>query len=225
ATGSAVAIYYKQPVRERRDPAAYRQALVERLYNAMFNQRLFELTQQPQPPFILGSSGQGRFIRSSEVYLLNAAVQDGGILRGLEALLTEAERVLRFGFTESELDRTKRELLRGLEQAYAEREKTESDVYAARYVQHFLTGEPAPGIAFELQQAQRLLPTIRLEDVDAVARAWLSDRNRVVLVNAPERPGVEVPTEEQILAVFDAVRAAPLTAYREVVADAPLVPR
>jgi len=225
ATGSAVAIYYKHPVRERRDPAAYRQALVERLYNAMFNQRLFELTQQPQPPFILGSSGQGRFIRSSEVYLLNAAVQDGGILRGLEALLTEAERVLRFGFTESELDRTKRELLRGLEQAYAEREKTESDVYAARYVQHFLTGEPAPGIAFELQQAQRLLPTIRLEDVDAVARAWLSDRNRVVLVNAPERPGVEVPTEEQILAVFDAVRAAPLTAYREVVADAPLVPR
>jgi len=224
ATVSAVAVYYKQPVRERRDLAAYRQALIERLYNAMFNQRLFELTQQPQPPFILGSSGQGRFIRSSEVYLLNASVQDGGILRGLEALLTEAERVLRFGFTESELERTKRELLRGLEQAYAEREKTESDVYAARYVQHFLTGEPAPGIAFEFQQAQRLLPTIRLDEVNAVARAWLSDRNRVVLVNAPEKPGVEVPTEEQLLAVFDAVRAAPLTAYQDAVADAPLVP-
>src|SRR5690606_37391542 len=151
ATGSGVAVYYKQPVRERRDLAAYRQALVERLYNGMFNQRLFELTQQAEPPFILGSSGQGRFIRSSEAYLLNASVQDGGIIRGLQALLTEAERVARFGFTESELERTKRELLRGLEQAYAERDKTESDVYAARYVQHFLTGDPAPGIAFEFQ--------------------------------------------------------------------------
>jgi len=225
ATGSGVAVYYKQPVRERRDLAAYRQALVERLYNAMFNQRLFELTQQPEPPFILGSSGQGRFIRSSEVYLLNASVQDGGILRGLEALLTEAERVARFGFTESELERTKRELLRGLEQAYAEREKTESDVYAARYVQHFLTGDPAPGIAFEYQQAQRLLPTIRLDEVNALARTWLSDRNRVVLANAPEKPGIEVPTAEQLLAVFDSVRAARLAAYEDVVADAPLVPR
>src|SRR5690606_28331355 len=47
ATGSGVAVYYKQPVRERRDLAAYRQALVERLYNAMFNQRLFELRSRP----------------------------------------------------------------------------------------------------------------------------------------------------------------------------------
>ncbi len=224
ATGSGVAVYYKQPVRERRDLAAYRQALVERLYNAMFNQRLFELTQQAEPPFILGSSGQGRFIRSSEVYLLNASVQDGGIIRGLQALLTEAERVARFGFTESELERTKRELLRGLEQAYAERDKTESDVYAARYVQHFLTGDPAPGIAFEFQQAQRLLPTIRLDEVNALAQAWLSDRNRVVLANAPEKPGSEVPAAEQLLAVFDSVRAGQVTAYEDVVADAPLVP-
>lgn len=225
ATGSGVAVYYKQPVRERRDLAAYRQVLVERLYNGMFNQRLFELTQQAEPPFILGSSGQGRFIRSSEVYLLNASVQDGGIVRGLEALLTEAERVARFGFTDSELERGKRELLRGLERAHAERERTESNVYAARYVQHFLTGDPAPGIAFEFQQAQRLLPTIRLDEVNALARAWLSDRNRVVLANAPEKPGVEVPTAEQLLAVFESVRTAQVTAYEDAVADAPLVPR
>src|SRR5690606_4273218 len=165
------------------------------------------------PPFILGSSGQGRFIRSSEVYLLNASVQDGGIVRGLEALLTEAERVARFGFTDSELERSKRELLRGLERAYAEREKTESNVYAARYVQHFLTGDPAPGIAFEFQQAQRLLPTIRLDEVNALAQAWLSDRNRVVLANAPEKPGSEVPAAEQLLAVLDPVRAGQVTAH------------
>src|SRR5690606_32751216 len=140
--------------------------------NAMFNQRLFELTQQAEPPFTLGSSGQGRSSRSSEVYLLDASVQDGGIIRALQALLPEPERVARFGFTESEPARTKRELLRGLEQAYAERDKTESDVYAARYVQHFLTGDPAPGIAFEFQQAQRLLPTIRLDEVNALAQAW-----------------------------------------------------
>jgi zinc protease len=224
ATSSAVAVYYKQPVRKAADLAAYRQDLVERLYNAMFNQRLFELTQQADPPFIFASSGQGRFIRSKEVYLLNAGVQDGGILRGLEALLTEAERVARFGFTDSELEREKRELLRALERAYAERAKTDSDVYAARYVRHFLMGDPIPGIEFEFRQAQRLVPSIRLEEVNALARTWIAGRSRVVLANAPQKAGVEIPAEQELLAVFDAVRAKEIAPYQDVVASAPLVP-
>jgi zinc protease len=224
ATGSAVAVYYKQPVREHADLAAFRQDLVERLYNAMFNQRLFELTQRADPPFIFASSGQGRFVRSKEVYLLNAGVEDGGILRGLEALLTEAERVARFGFTASELEREKRELLRALERAYAERAKTESDVYAARYVRHFLTGDPSPGIEFEYRQAQRLLPSIQLEEINALARSRITGRSRVILANAPQKAGVSIPTEEELLAVFDAVRQKDITPYEDVVASAPLLP-
>src|SRR5690606_41193419 len=39
------------------------------------------------------------------------------------------------------------------------------------------------------------------------------------------KPGVEVPTAEQLLAVFESVRTAQVTAYEDAVADAPLVPR
>lgn len=223
ATYSQVSIYFKQPLRPMETVAAYRQMLVERLYNRILNSRLFELTQTPDAPFIGAYSGQGRFVRSKEVYVLGALVPDGGINTGLEAVMTEAERVARHGFAASELDRNKRELLRDMEQAYAEREKTESAAYASEYTRHFLVGEPIPGIALEYEMAQRFVPLITLDEVNQLARTWISDRNRVVLANAPEKEGVEVPREEELGAVFGTVLAKEIAPYEDAVPDAPLV--
>ncbi|HEU4565389.1 MAG TPA: insulinase family protein [Gemmatimonadaceae bacterium] len=225
ATGSSVAVYFKQP--ERRDSTVgdYREELVEQLYNRMLNQRLFELTQSPNAPFLGASSSQGSFVGPKEVYVLAASVKDGGITRGLEALLTEAERVERFGFTATELERQKQQLLRGMERDYAEREKTESSVYAEEYAAHYLEEEPVPGIAFEYALAKQLVPGIALEEVNRLARAWITDRNRVIAVNAPDKPGVPVPTTRELLAVFDSVRGKTITAYRDAAPDAPLVAR
>ena len=55
-------------------------------------------------------------------------------------MLTELERAGRHGFTQAELDRTRADFLRGLEQAYAERDKSESGGFAEEYLQHYLTG-------------------------------------------------------------------------------------
>ncbi len=223
ATKSQVSIYFKQPLREQGTVGAYRQFIVERLYNRMLNARLFELTRTPDPPFIGGFSGQGLFVRSKEAYVLGAVVADGGIARGLEALLTEAKRVSRHGFTATELDRHKRELLRAMELAYAEREKTDSWMYASEYTRSFLEGEPIPGIAYELELTRQLFPTIELGEVDRLARSWITDENRVILVSAPEKDGVEVPEEADLHDVFGVVAAKDVEAYDDAVADAPLV--
>ncbi len=223
AATNTVSIYWKQPARDDATHAAYRQSIVEGLYNRMMNQRLFELTQQADPPFLFGLSGQGRFIGPKEVYIMTAAVAPNGIERGLETLLVEGERVARFGFTESELEREKRELLRGMEQAFAEREKTESSSYASEYVRAFLYGEPIPGITYELELYKRFLPEIELAEVDRLASEWIVDRNRVLMINGPEKEGVRIPTAEQLAAVIAAVEDADITAYEDVASDAPLV--
>jgi zinc protease len=223
ATTSSVSVYWKQPLRDQGTVAAYRQSLVEALYNRMLNTRLFELTQEADPPFLGAFSGQGRFIGAKEFYILGAGVRDDGIERGLEAVLTEAERVKRFGFTESELERQKKDLLREVEQAYAEREKTESRVYAQEYIRHFLWDEPIPGIEREFELHKQLLPGIRLDEVNRLAKEWIVDGNRVIVVSAPEKEGVEVPGEEDLAALFNAVAGTEVTAYEDTMADAPLV--
>jgi len=223
ATNSGVQVLWKQPVRDDRTVAAYRRGIVEGLYNSMLNDRLYELTQKPDAPFLGAGSGQGRFIRSKEIYSLGAGVKEGGIERGLEALLTEAERVDRHGFTPSELERAKSDYLRGMERAYAEREKTNSGAYVGEYINNFLVGEPIPGVAYEYDLAKALVPGITLAEVNALGRAWITDTNRVILATAPDKPGIAAPTPAALLAVFDRVRHAPVAAYADTVSDAPLV--
>lgn len=209
-----VSVAFKQPLRPQGTLGAYRQSLVEALYNGMLNFRLQELTRVEDPPFLGAASVQGRIVREGELYQLAAAVQPGGVDRGLETLLLEAERVRRFGFTPSELTREKESLLRQYQQAMDERATRRSGTLADEYVRNFLTGEPIPGIETEFQLVQALLPTIGLDEVDALAETWITDRNRVILASVPERAGPP-PTEDELLEVFRRVSGAEVTAYED----------
>ena len=225
ATGSQVALYHKLPPLRTGTVDAYRERVVERLFLGMLNERLRELTQQADPPFLGAGSGKGSFVGGAEIHTLSASVPDGGIVRGLDALLTEAERVARHGFTSGELERQKTVVLRRLEQAFAEREKTESRRLAGEYIQHFLRGEPAPGIAYDYAFHQRVLPGVTLAEVDALAASWIKDHSRVVLVSAPEKADVPVPDEAELRAAMRAALDRPVLAFEDEVVDEPLVAR
>ena len=223
APSTFVSVGHKQPVRERGTVGASRQRIVEGLYNYMLNQRFFELAQKPDAPFLGAFSGQNRMVRSKEVYFLGAGAHEGGVEKALQALLVEGERVARHGFTETELKRAKVELLRRIEQAYDDRETRESVSYAAEYVQHFLTGEPIPGIELELELHERFLPTVRVEEVNRLAREWITDHSRVVMVSAPEKAEVPVPGEDELRAVIGEVSALEIAPYEDSAAEKPLV--
>jgi zinc protease len=215
ATRSVIRLLYKEPKRFNTTAATYRQHLVEGLFGAMFNDRFGEITQKPNPPFITAYAGQGDLVRSAESFSLTALVADNGIQRGLNALLTEGERVKRFGFLQSELDRAKKDMQRGTEQAYAERDKTNSNVYAENYVSAFLQSEPSTSIAYDLGAVTKLLPTITLAEVNALAGEWMTETNRVLVTTSPDKPGIVNPTPADLLLAFSAVKNAPITAYAE----------
>jgi zinc protease len=222
----------------------YRERLAARLYTAMLNARFQEITREPDAPFLNAGASRGSLVRGARQYSLSAVVEDGGTEAGLAALLTESERVNRHGFTATELERAATNLLRGLERAYDERERTNSGAFAAELVDHFLAGSPAPGIEAELELARALVPGIGLDEINALARGWMSDENRVVLVTAPgagsahamapagdpAAPGAApaeapapVPTPETLTAVLASVEGLEIEPYVDVITDAPLV--
>ncbi|NIT70370.1 insulinase family protein, partial [candidate division KSB1 bacterium] len=223
ATRSNVSIYYKHDVSEEGTARGYRQLLLEALYNGMFNNRLGELLKRAEPPFLFGFSSEGRLIRSKEFYILGAAVKDNGVETGLDALLTEATRIKKYGFTATELEREKTELLRGIEKLYKERDKTESDEYAAEYTRNFLTDEPIPGIELEFELHKEFVPDIGLEEVNRLANQWITETNRVVTVSTPEKEEINVPTKQQLASVFSEVEQKDILPYEDIVSDEPLV--
>ncbi len=223
APNSQVGVVWKHPAASQGTVGDYRRSLVESLYNGMFNARLFELGQQAEPPFAFAGSGTASFIRPLELYQLFAVVEENRITRGLDALLTEAKRVDRFGFTATELERQKSEVLRSYERAHAERDKEESRSYADEYVRAFLDDEPIPGIDYEMELVRALLPTITLDEVNRLGAGWIRPEGRVVLVNAPEKPGLATPGEDELQGVFSEVEGRAVEPYEDAASDAPLV--
>lgn len=222
-TGVSVSVYTKLPRTPQGTVGDYRRSLVELLYHQMINDRLYEIGHRPDPPFLYAFSQSDVLVRTGEVDQQEAGVEEGRVLGGLQALLTEIERVRRHGFTEGELERNRRALLRAYERTWVEREARSSGSFAAEYSRAFLDDEPIPGIAVELELARRYLPEISLGEVNALADRRTGDANRVILVSAPERSADTLPSKDELLAVFEEVRALDLEPYRDEAPEAGLM--
>ncbi|HEU4845152.1 MAG TPA: pitrilysin family protein, partial [Burkholderiaceae bacterium] len=81
----------------------YRASLVEGLYGAMLGQRMYELTQQANPPFIQGGSSMSKVARGYRSFRAGAVLGKGGAAPAIAALVQEDERARQYGFTASEL--------------------------------------------------------------------------------------------------------------------------
>ncbi len=209
---ASIAIYNKLPLREQATVESYRQRIVDHLYAGMLNDRLAELSQKADPPFVAANVNRTIFVRTMEAATMTAIAKPDAIERALDAMITEGERVARHGFTPSELDREKRTLLRLYEQAVAEKTTQDSAPLADEYIRNFLTDESIPGIAWEYEQHQKFLPNVTLAEVNALAHEWNGDRNRVIVVFAPDQPGLTVPTESRLRSIVGAVVAKKIDA-------------
>ncbi|MEO7190886.1 MAG: insulinase family protein [Vicinamibacterales bacterium] len=222
-TRTTIGVVTTMAARDQRTVGSYRQSMVERLFASMLSIRLQEVVQKPDAPFLAAGTERSLLVRSAEVTALNAAVNETGIERGLAALFAEADRVTRFGFTATELDRQKATLLRLLERLAGDRDVADSAPLADEYIRNFAQQEPIPGIAYEYAMHQRFLPQITLAEINALAKEWVPDRNRVVMVSAPQKPGLVPPDEAKLAAVLKATSGTTLTAYVDTVSAKPLI--
>lgn len=217
-------LFYKHPLKINKTIEDYREGMKHRLFNGMINNRLQELTQSENPPFIYASSAYEELFGPAGVYYSMAVCRNGEIGQGIRSVLEENERVKRHGFTATELERMKKSILSSIEQAFNEREKQGSSAYAEEYKRNFLlTQEPFPGIENEFAYYREFIPGITLEEVNALASAWIIPENRVIVVTAPEIEGMNVPADEDIISILNQVKKAHLEAYKDVVLDKPLV--
>lgn len=223
ATQTRVSVYIKHEPEPFNTVGDYRRSIERSLYSIMLNNRLSEIAQDPDAPFLEAGAGRTRFVRAAEVNILTALTEANGVSRGLDAVVREALRTREYGFAESEFERAKRELEASYRRAYEERSKTRSAGYAQEYARHFLEEEAAPGIDFEYELVTALLPEISLDEVQAVADEYLGEANRVVTVSAPETDGAAIPDEAEILDVLEGARLSELEPYEATTTDRPLM--
>jgi zinc protease len=218
ATNHVVEIYYTyKKSKEEITVQDYRDYLVRVLFTSMLGQRMQELTQKAEPPFVFGGSNIGGWARGYESYQSFAYLGKGGVEPAINALVQENERARKFGFTASELDRVKKQLMKNIERSYNERDKTESQQITEEYIRNFLDKEPIPGIENEFKYYKKYLEGVTLDEVNqfVIKTVPAPTDPKLVILTGPENSDFKMPTSVELLALSEAAGKSELTAYEE----------
>jgi zinc protease len=193
------------------------------LISKMIGYRFEEITQQADAPFVQAYAGYSDLVKSKDAFQLLALPKEGKELEGLNALLLEGEKIKRFGFTNSELERAKTDFLKGMEKAYNERDNQKNNNLVREYVRNFLVQEVIPGIEWEYNTTKAIVPQLKLEMVNKLAKSYVTDSNLIVSIAAPDKEAVKIPAKEVILNAVAAAKKAELTAKVEENMNKPLI--
>ncbi len=192
-----------------------REEYIHSLFNNMVGMRIRELLQKGDPPFISGSMYYGDFVRGYEIFSLDVTPKPNEEALALTAILTELERLKRYGFTRGELDRASSNILTRWEKFYKERDKITNEEYINEYQTHFLTGEAFLSIENEYALVKALMPTITLEDFSVRLEKWISKKNQVLVIQGPEGAEVEHLSEAASMVIFQQVAMSEIEPYED----------
>ncbi len=194
-----------------------RRELLYSLYNRMLNERLYEIIQQPDPPFTFSSSGQGDLPGERSAYTISVATSAEKLEKGFSRILLETNRLRQHGFMATELERGKEKIRQQIGHAYRERDKRTSASQADGWVQDFAEEQIQPTIASYYQQLDTLLASVTLSDLNILADYWLATPDQFLLVTAPSRDTAALPTESRLWQLVDSTRATATTPYIDAV--------
>ena len=192
-----------------------RENYIESLYNRMMSQRISELLQKGEPPFVAGNVVRTSLNRNYDLTMISVLAKTNEEALALRKILEEAERARRFGFTNGELERAKVHYLNRMENRVKEKDKITNDQYANEYQAHFLDKNAFMDIEVEYQLMQGLFNTITLEDFSSRLAGWFSEKNNVLVITGPDSEDVHHLSEAEATQIIEDVRSEELEPYAE----------
>jgi zinc protease len=200
----------------------YMLVTVRNLACEMLNNRFTELALDPKASFTGAGCQYGEAAKKMDAFYAITLPKEGRETEAFNDLLFQLEKMHRYGFTQSELDRVKSEKLNSMEKVYNERNNRKNIQIARECIRHFEDGESMPGIPWEYEFIQAVLPMVSLETVNKVAKD-LIHQNPTVAISGPEKEGVHIPAEETILAALAGQSDLAIEAPKEEAFDSELV--
>jgi len=194
---------------------------------SMFNSRMSEKAQDPDCPFLMGYAYDGSYLYSKNKGAFNMVCipKEGMVEAATEALVTEAMRAAKHGFTETEFIRCREEIMSSLESLYNERNKIYNSSLASDYYRNYLDGDPMPSIEQEYEIVNQILPMIPVDAVNSMMEQFITtDGKNMVIVNYnQEKDDAVYATPEAMLAAVNNGLNAEVEAFVDNVRQEPLI--
>jgi len=193
-----------------------RENYIEQLFNQVMSQRIAELLEKGEPPFVVGNIVRTSLNRNYDATLVRTIAKTNEEPLALTSILQEVERVKRYGITGGELSRAKANMLNRMENRVKEKDKITNDSYAREYRAHYLDDVAYMDIEVEFQLMQAVFNSIATEDFAQRIPGWFKEKNNVMVVSGPEGEEVEHLSEQDALAIIDNVSEMEIEPYEDV---------
>ena len=200
---------------------------IQQICASIMDERFDDILHQANPPFIYAQAyDDDNFMiaKSKGAWTVAALAKEGEIDSTLTTLVKETQRVKQYGFTPSEYERARINVLKQYESAYNERNNQKNDAYVREYVNHFTNGGYIPGIEMEYTLLNQIAQNIPVEQVNQYIQDMIGEDNIVIGLTGPDKEGIKYPIEENLLRTFLKARQMPVEPYKETVSNEPLVP-
>jgi zinc protease len=218
-TSTSVSIFFKHdPVPDsiKMTTQGIYLSLLRTLATQAMSNRLSEISQKADAPFLSAGAGDGNFLVActKDAWTMSAVPKEGNIKESLAVLLRENMRVYKYGFTDAEIDRIKASLLALYENLYNNRNKQSSIAYTNKYVRGFVDKMPVISIEFERELVKQLLPQIGPEELRNYINKIISWENTAIAITGPQKELI-YPDEQEVLGLIKNIKEEKLTPYVE----------
>ena len=193
----------------------------------MLNDRMAELAQKPDCPFLQASSSYGKYLfsKTKDAFSVDALPKEGQTEAAMKAAFIEARRAAEFGFTATEYKRYQQNFLSQLDKQFSNKDKRYNNQFCRQYVNHYLENEPIPSLDDYYEVMKQIVPMMPVEAINQLMQQLVTatDSNMVVLNMNQEKDGAVYPTPESLKKAMAEARAEKLEAYVDNVKDEPLI--
>ena len=218
AQNSRIDILWKHdpiPVQFQNTDVAYMNDLLLSIISNIMDERFNDIAAAPNAPFFAAGLFTRDLCNVCEAY--NAAVlfKDGASVEAFTALMTEIEKMKRFGFNDGEVQRAKDNIISAYEKAVEAAPTRKNSELVRPLLYNFFENEAYMTPETELQIVQAICAQINAQVLNQVVAQLLPSENIIITYQGPEKEGLANPTEAELTGVLAAVSEAELQANAE----------
>ena len=218
AQNSRIDILWKHdpiPVQFQNTDVAYMNDLLLSIISNIMDERFNDIAAAPNAPFFAAGLFTRDLCNVCEAY--NAAVlfKDGASVEAFTALMTEIEKMKRFGFNDGEVQRAKDNIISAYEKAVEAAPTRKNSELVRPLLYNFFENEAYMTPETELQIVQAICAQINAQVLNQVVAQLLPSENIIITYQGPEKDGLANPTEAELTGVLAAVSEAELQANAE----------
>ncbi|MCH4553045.1 M16 family metallopeptidase [Aestuariibaculum lutulentum] len=183
--------------------ADLKQSLLESMAISALSSRIREVSQKPEATFLSGRVGYSGLSRTSKVFSMSIYPKPNQQKEALKEVLTEVVRAVKFGYTQSEIDRAITIFDNSYQNQIAKKDDKGHKSIESAIQSNYLSNSTISDVEKEYEIAKQLFAKITAEDVHNTIKRLYAKHNRFVNVTGVE--GQDNITETEVRQIIASV--------------------